>query len=779
MDNERIPTMPQMEDGESERIPTMPQMESTMSERIPTMPQMEGNVSERIPTMPQGGNVSGHIPTMPQAQVGADGHIATMPQQNGSQTNVVGGKLLLSGELNFKGDKGNSFIIEGNKVISADSGESQIYGCHKLIGDERLVARVLISVTPKSDPEKIRTRDKVISFLDAMSNNQDSHILPLLDHGVVQISGNDYYVEIYPFCEGGDLGNRKGKITYTELKDEIVPALNKALHCFHNAGLVHRDVKPDNLYKYKEKIVLGDFGITCDLREDGFATDKYKTGTLGYYAPELMSQAAIKASDYYSFGQTIWTLYSGEMMYRNILRRYKDFGIEEQRNQVNFSMLSNTYFGLDEIGKDDEFFELLIRGLLQYDPTHRFDFEKVNRWLVGDKSIAHEIPDFDSGKTFTRAFRLFGIECWEDEDVSEVLSHHWDESIEALYDGRLKDFYASQTYEHARFLDGIMKSYATYPDEAAIPFMNNVGLARTIMYLSKNKLLCWRGSIYTKPEEISDALGNCFSKGELDNDYYGLIYSGVIADWYAALPGQQDEVLAVVNNIGEMLKTNETGANIAYYWLYYLFCTDRSKLQIMGHDNLQDFIKYLLSDKKRIYDIGNDQPVIDSLNFMGLLCAWGYDESVVIFHEAFEKDYCTRYEMFFDFMDQQLESTEDKAMLYNAYSKFGPKAYLSWWKDNLESYLFVGKNSTSLKSSINAIKLNANAMLSEQRETFAKLEILSNQFVEKIEADEFMGSIGIQSMSDDYIFSNNLGCVWQYRFLEQLAPLGFKFYMGL
>ena len=778
MDNERIPTMPQGGDI-SGHVPTMPQKEGNVSERIPTMPQMEGSVSKRIPTMPQGGDIFGHVPTMPQEQMRLDGHIATMPQQNGNQTSVIGGKLLLSNDINFKGDRGNSFVIEGKKVISADSGESQIYGCHRLVGDEKLVARVLISVTPRSDAEKKQTRDKVIHFLDAMSENSDSHILPLLDHGIIQIDGSDYYVEIYPFCEGGDLENRKGKISYIELKDEIIPALNQALHYFHNLRLVHRDVKPDNLYRYKDKIVLGDFGITCDLREDGFATDKYKTGTLGYYAPELMSQAAIKASDYYSFGQTIWTLYSGEMMYRNILRRYRDFGIEEQRNQVNFSMLSNTYFGLDEIGRDDAFFEVLIRGLLQYDPSHRFDYEKVNRWLIGDKSVAHEIPNFDSGKTFTRAFRLFGIECWEDEDVSEALSGHWDEAIEALYDGRLKDFYASQTYEHARFLDGIMKSYATYPDETFIPYMNNVGLARTLMYLSKNKLLCWRGSIYTKPEEISDALGNCFGRGELDNDYYGLVYSGIISDWYSTLPGQQDEVLTVINNITEMLKKNETGAKIAYYWLYYLFSSDRSKLQIMGYDNLQDFIKYLLNDKRKVYDIGNNQPVIDSLNFMGLLCAWGYDESVNIFHDAFEKEYCTRYEMFFDFMDQQLESNQDKTLLHNAYAEFGPKAYLNWWRNNLENYLFAGKNSSALKESILAVHVDKNATLSEQREIFITLETLSTQFVNKIEADEFMGNIGIQSMSDDYIFSNSLGCAWQYTFLGQLAPLGFKFYLGL
>lgn len=776
VDEERIPTMPQGMPVGEERIPTMPQMDE---ERIPTMPQGMPVGEERIPTMPQGMSVGEErIPTMPQGMSAGEERIPTMPQQRAVQAGIVGGRLLVTSDINFTGDRGNSFVIESTNVVSADSGESQIYGCHRIIGDEKLVARVLISITPESDVEKRQTRDKVIRFLDGMSANEDAHILPLLDHGTTNINGKDHYVEIYPFCEGGDLGRRKGQIPYEELKNEVIPALNQALHYFHSAGLVHRDVKPDNLYKYNGKVVIGDFGITCDLREDGFATDKYKTGTLGYYAPELMSQAAIRSSDYYSFGQTIWTLYSGEMMYRNVLRRYKEYGIEEQRNQVNFAMLSNTYYGLDEISKSDEFFEVLIRGLLQYDPSHRFDYDKVKRWLSGDKSVAHEIADFDAAKTFTRSFRLFGNECWDDDDVVNMLCSHWDDAINALYNGMLKDFYASQTYEHARFLDGIMKNYATCPNEEAIPFINNIGLAKTILYFSKNKTLCWHGKSYHKLNDISIALENCLSSEEMDNDYYGLVYSELIGEWYAAMSHQQEEVSEALNELTDLLKQDDSGEKIALYWLMYLFAED-DKLKINDCDSLQSYVRYLLVEKSRIYGAESDVPIIDDYSLMGLLCAWGYSEAVKILHDSIDKDYATRYELFFDFIEQQMESEEDKKIVDNYYYSYGPKAYLVWWRDNLSLYSFNGKGCISLKQGIESVLINADESIATQRESLIKLESLSQQFVKDIEADLFMGSMGIHGFTEEHIFTDKLSGTWEYEFLGQIAPLGFKFFMGL
>lgn len=155
------------------RVPTMPQGMS--EERIPTMPQ--GMSEERVPTMPQDMSED-RVITMPQSLQNGEGRVATMPQQGQVGVAVVGGRYIVTKDISFTGDKGGSFIIEASNIVSADSGESQIYGCRRSVGSGKYVARVLISVTPESELEKIVTRDRVISFLDSVSNNPNSHILP-------------------------------------------------------------------------------------------------------------------------------------------------------------------------------------------------------------------------------------------------------------------------------------------------------------------------------------------------------------------------------------------------------------------------------------------------------------------------------------------------------------------------------------------------------------------------------------------------------------------------
>lgn len=104
--------------------------------------------------------------------------------------------------------------------------------------------------------------------------------------------------------EGGPLGFREAALVGQDLC--------RALAAVHLAGLVHRDVKPQNVMRERGgRIVLMDFGLGLDLQTPGSPADGLR-GTPLYMAPELFDGAQPSAStDIYSLGVSLYYLVTG------------------------------------------------------------------------------------------------------------------------------------------------------------------------------------------------------------------------------------------------------------------------------------------------------------------------------------------------------------------------------------------------------------------------------------------------------------------------------------
>ncbi len=85
------------------------------------------------------------------------------------------------------------------------------------------------------------------------------HILPLYDSG--EAGGFLYYV--MPFVEGESLGDRMEREQMLPIDDalQIAREVADALNYAHARGLVHRDIKPDNIMLTGGHAVVMDFGI--------------------------------------------------------------------------------------------------------------------------------------------------------------------------------------------------------------------------------------------------------------------------------------------------------------------------------------------------------------------------------------------------------------------------------------------------------------------------------------------------------------------------------------
>jgi serine/threonine-protein kinase len=117
---------------------------------------------------------------------------------------------------------------------------------------------------------------------------QHPHILPLLDSG--QAEGFLYYV--MPYVDGESLRDRLvrvGELPVPEavkLLCEIVDALSHA----HSRGVVHRDIKPDNIMLSGRHALVMDFGVAKAVSEatgrQQLTTAGVALGTPAYMAPE-------------------------------------------------------------------------------------------------------------------------------------------------------------------------------------------------------------------------------------------------------------------------------------------------------------------------------------------------------------------------------------------------------------------------------------------------------------------------------------------------------------
>ena len=136
-------------------------------------------------------------------------------------------------------------------------------------------------------------------------------IVTLYDAG---FTSDDRPYLVMMFLEGGSLADRldrAGRIEWNEVRD-IGVRLAEALDAAHRSGIIHRDVKPDNvLVSEFGNVELSDFGIARITGATQTATGVI-SATVVHAAPEVLEgEPPTAASDIYSLGSTLYELMSG------------------------------------------------------------------------------------------------------------------------------------------------------------------------------------------------------------------------------------------------------------------------------------------------------------------------------------------------------------------------------------------------------------------------------------------------------------------------------------
>ncbi len=262
----------------------------------------------------------------------------------------------------------DDFRIEAGP-LGGTTGEAEVYRCYDLVRDR--------TVAVKLYRHALQPKQAVITQLQGLSH---PNIIRLISHG--QWRGRFY--EVMEYCSGGVMAERM-PLNEIQLRGYL-PGIASGLNYCHRQGIVHRDVKPNNLFFRRPEstdVLIGDFGISSYLEDDRSVrvTQSAAHLTLDYAAPELLDGHEVgPTTDYYALGVTLLHLVLGRSPFQGM--SHNDILVAQLRGRLGFP---------DDLS--DPFRKLLL-GLTHYDPQHRWGYRELLGWLHGEEvRLAPPRPD--------------------------------------------------------------------------------------------------------------------------------------------------------------------------------------------------------------------------------------------------------------------------------------------------------------------------------------------------------------------------------------------------
>jgi eukaryotic-like serine/threonine-protein kinase len=192
-------------------------------------------------------------------------------------------------------------------------GMATVYLARDLKHDRPVAFKLL-----RPDLAVILGAERFIREIQLTAGLQHPHILPLLDSG--SVGPHLYYV--MPYIEGENLRQRLEREGQLPLDDAlaITRDVGAALEFAHGQGVIHRDVKLENILLYRGEPMLADFGIALAASSAGrerLTETGLSLGTPAYMSPEQAS-ATPKLdgrSDQYSLACVVYEMLAGEPPY--------------------------------------------------------------------------------------------------------------------------------------------------------------------------------------------------------------------------------------------------------------------------------------------------------------------------------------------------------------------------------------------------------------------------------------------------------------------------------
>ncbi len=221
----------------------------------------------------------------------------------------------------------------------------------------------------------------------ALASINHPHVVRVYDYGSTP-EGQPFIVMQY--IEGTTLRvAMRGQAMAPERAARIISQLGSALSAVHGAGVVHRDVKPENVMlqpSYDDEFaILIDFGIAkVDVAREGRSERETLAGTPVYMAPEQRRGNPVPASDIWALGVVAYELVTGQRPFSAVdLAMPKDAPVEPRTLCPALPKVA----------------QAVILKALSYEPAQRYTHAHemgqafLRAVLEGDPPVPHPLSD--------------------------------------------------------------------------------------------------------------------------------------------------------------------------------------------------------------------------------------------------------------------------------------------------------------------------------------------------------------------------------------------------
>ena len=219
-------------------------------------------------------------------------------------------------------------IVGGYRLIARidSGGQGQVFAASKGEGTEEVAVKLIKALRPKKRARFVQE----IRAHAALASQQAPNIIPILDHNLEELEegGVPGYIAMPKAKHSLEDASAKQVLQgRLEVCLEVFEGVVRGVAAAHNAGIIHRDIKPGNVLFLEPGLrtpYVSDFGI-CFVKESGKdrLTEAGETvGAKYFMAPEQERGGVVDitpAADVYSLGKLLYHMISGRLLFREEL----------------------------------------------------------------------------------------------------------------------------------------------------------------------------------------------------------------------------------------------------------------------------------------------------------------------------------------------------------------------------------------------------------------------------------------------------------------------------